>query len=102
VGIDAGLRDTEDLRSPIGVAAICIDLPKLWLVNASPSPAHPLGGTGEVLGCNRMLKANTGKRGRVHGRDGNSEPARVYAEVVTGSAHYGGIAALYLDAASTR
>jgi hypothetical protein len=69
-GIEAGLRDTKDLRFGMGMAAIHVGSPerrdRLWLINAfAVALLTLLGATGEALGYDRMLKSNTTKR-RTH------------------------------------
>jgi DDE family transposase len=69
-GIEAGLRDTKDLRFGMGMAAIHVSSPerrdRLWLINAfAVALLTLLGATGEALGYDRMLKSNTAKR-RTH------------------------------------
>jgi hypothetical protein len=69
-GIEAGLRDTQDLRFGMGMAAVHVSSPerrdRLWLINAfAVALLTLLGATGEALGYDRLLKSNTTKR-RTH------------------------------------
>ena len=69
-GIEAGLRDTKDLRFGMGMGAVHVSSPerrdRLWLINAFAVALLTLLGTAsEALGYDRMLKTNTTKR-RTH------------------------------------
>jgi hypothetical protein len=69
-GIEAGLRDTKDLRFGMGMGAVHISSPerrdRLWLINAfAVALLTLLGAASEALGYDRMLKTNTTKR-RTH------------------------------------
>lgn len=69
-GIEASFRDIKDLRFGMGMKALRISKPerrdRLLLLSAlSMALLTVLGATGEALGYDRMLKANTVKR-RTH------------------------------------
>jgi Transposase DDE domain len=69
-GIEAGLRDTKDLRFGMGMATVHVSTPerrdRLWLLNAfAVALLTLLGAAGEALGYDRHLKSNTAKR-RTH------------------------------------
>jgi hypothetical protein len=69
-GIEAGRRDTKDLRFGMGMAAMRVNSPerrdRLWLLNAFAVVLLTLlGAAGEALGYDRHLKANTAKH-RTH------------------------------------
>ena len=69
-GIEASFRDIKDLRFGMGMAALRISQPqrrdRLLLISAlAMALLTILGATGEALGYDRMLKANTVKR-RTH------------------------------------
>jgi len=68
--IEPGFRDTKDLRFGMGLSAVRIGNPyrrdRLLLLNAIAIVLLTLlGGAGEALGMDRLLKSNTVKR-RVH------------------------------------
>ena len=68
--IEPGFRDTKDLRFGMGLSAVRIGDPyrrdRLLLLNAIAIVLLTLlGGAGEALGMDRLLKSNTVKR-RVH------------------------------------
>lgn len=65
-GIEAGFRDTKDLRFGMGMGSTHISSPerrdRLWLLNAfAVVLLSLLGAAGEALGYDRHLKANTVK-----------------------------------------
>ena len=65
-GIETGFRDTKDLRFGMGMSWVRISRPdrrdRLWLLNAFAVVLLTLlGATGEALGYDRYLKANTVK-----------------------------------------
>ena len=65
-GIEAGFRDTKDLRFGMGMASIRVSTPqrrdRLWLLNAfAIALLTLLGAAGEALGYDRHLKSNTAK-----------------------------------------
>ena len=69
-GIEAGLRDTKDLRFGMGMGSMRVSSPerrdRLWLLNAFAVVLLTLlGAAGEALGYDRHLKSNTTKR-RTH------------------------------------
>jgi hypothetical protein len=69
-GIEAGLRDTKDLRFGLGMGSMRVNSPerrdRLWLLNAFAVVLLTLlGAAGEALGYDRFLKSNTTKR-RTH------------------------------------
>jgi Transposase DDE domain len=69
-GIEASFRDLKDLRFGMGMAALRISKPdrrdRLLLISAlAMALLTLLGATGEAMGYDRMLKANTVKR-RTH------------------------------------
>jgi hypothetical protein len=69
-GIEAGLRDTKDLRFGMGMAAIHVSTPerrdRLWLINAlAIALLTLLGAASELLGYDRTLRTSTTKR-RTH------------------------------------
>lgn len=69
-GIEAGLRDTKDLRFGMGMAAIHVSTPerrdRLWLINAlAIALLTLLGAASEALGYDRTLRTSTTKR-RTH------------------------------------
>ena len=73
MGHDTGFRDTKDLRFGMGMSWVRISRPdrrdRLWLLNAFAVVLLTLlGATGEALGYDRYLKANTVKtrRNRPH------------------------------------
>jgi len=66
-GIEAGLRDTKDLRFGMGMGAVHVSTPerrdRLWLINALAVVLLTLlGAASEAVGYDRMLKTNTSKR----------------------------------------
>jgi len=66
-GIEAGLRDTKDLRFGMGMGAVHVSTPerrgRLWLVNALEVVLLTLlGAASEAVSYDRMLKTNTSKR----------------------------------------
>ena len=68
--IEAGLRDTKDLRFGMGMGSMRVSSPerrdRLWLLNAFAVVLLTLlGAAGEALGYDRHLKSNTAKR-RTH------------------------------------
>jgi len=65
--IEAGLRDTKDLRFGMGMGAVHVSTPerrdRLWLINALAVVLLTLlGAASEAVGYDRMLKTNTSKR----------------------------------------
>ena len=69
-GIEAGLRDTKDLRFGMGMASIHVSTPerrdRLWLINAlAIALLTLLGAASEALGYDRTLRTSTTKR-RTH------------------------------------
>jgi Transposase DDE domain len=69
-GIEASFRDIKDLRFGMGMASLRVSAPerrdRLLLISAlAMALLTILGATGEALGYDRMLKANTVKR-RTH------------------------------------
>jgi hypothetical protein len=66
-GIEAGLRDTKDLRFGMGMGAVHVSTPerrdRLWLINARAVVLLTLpGAASEAVGYDRTLKTNTSKR----------------------------------------
>jgi hypothetical protein len=66
-GIEAGLRDTKDLRFGMGMGAVHVSTPerrdRLWLINALAVVLLTLlGAASEAVGYDRTLKTNTSKR----------------------------------------
>lgn len=64
--IEAGFRDTKDLRFGMGMASIRVSTPerrdRLWLLSAfAIALLTLLGAAGEALGYDRHLKSNTSK-----------------------------------------
>ena len=66
-GIEAGLRDTRDLRFGMGMGTVHVSTPerrdRLWLINGLAVVLLTLlGAASEAVGYDRMLKTNTSKR----------------------------------------
>jgi hypothetical protein len=66
-GIEAGLRDTKDLRFGMGMGAVHVSTPerrdRLWLINALAVVLLTLlGAASEAVGYDRTLKTNTSTR----------------------------------------
>jgi hypothetical protein len=66
-GIEAGLRDTKDLRFGMGMGSVHVSTPerrdRLWLINGLAVVLLTLlGAASEAVGYDRMLKTNTSKR----------------------------------------
>jgi hypothetical protein len=66
-GIEAGLRDTRDLRFGVGMGTVHVSTPerrdRLWLINGLAVVLLTLlGAASEAVGYDRMLKTNTSKR----------------------------------------